>query len=114
MADRAPGMSSIAVTPMAAIKCRRPPRPSYRKWAAPTTRRARCLYIENEVLPIAAVSLNGGQGTRLSYGAWELPGAAAGQTLNLTDISGRTVSVQVAGGDGQNVMTGKQFPACAP
>jgi len=72
------------------------------------------VYIENEVLPIQSVTMNGGQATRLSYGAWQVPGAAAGQTLQLTDSSGRTISVQVTGGDGENTMTSAQFPACNP
>jgi hypothetical protein len=71
------------------------------------------VYIENEVLPIATVRVNGQNATRLFYGAWQLPGNAAGQTLMLTDISGRTITVQVNGGEGQNVMSGQQFPMCS-
>jgi len=71
------------------------------------------VYIENEVLPIQSVKMNGADATRLFYGAWQLPGGAAGQTLTLTDISGRTITVQATGTEGQNVMTGSQFPVCS-
>lgn len=71
------------------------------------------VYIENEILPIQTVAQNGGQGTRLSYGAWQLPGNAAGTTLTLTDVSGRSISVPVTGADAESDQdTGKQFPTC--
>ncbi len=69
------------------------------------------VYIENERLPIQSVTQNGGQATRLSYGAWQLPSNAAGTTLVLTDSSGRQVSVAVSGSTSDQD-TGKQFPAC--
>lgn len=69
------------------------------------------VYIENERLPIKSVSQNGGQATRLSYGAWQLPSNAAGSTLVLTDASGRTLSVPV-GSATSDQDTGKQFPTC--
>jgi expansin (peptidoglycan-binding protein) len=72
------------------------------------------VYIENEVLPIQTVEVNGAQATRLSYGAWQLPGGAAGQTLKLTDIAGHVITVQVTGSEGQNQSTGQQFPQCTP
>ena len=72
------------------------------------------VYIENEVLPIQSVTVNGAQATRLSYGAWQLPGNAAGQTLTLTDSGGSTITVQVIGSEGQNQSTGQQFPQCTP
>ncbi len=70
------------------------------------------VFIENVVLPLQSVSMNGQQASHLFYGAWQLPGNAAGAMLTLTDISGRSVMVQVSGGDGQNQNTGKQFPTC--
>jgi expansin (peptidoglycan-binding protein) len=70
------------------------------------------VYIENMILPIKSVEMNGGQGSHLFYGAWQLPGAVAGQTLKLTDISGRVISVMVNGGAGTNQDTGHQFPMC--
>jgi len=69
------------------------------------------VYIENERLPIQSVSQNGGQATRLSYGAWQLPSNAAGTTLVLTDSSGRTLSIPVNSSTSDQD-TGKQFPAC--
>jgi hypothetical protein len=72
------------------------------------------VYIENELLPIATVRMNNANATRLFYGAWQLPGQASGQTLTLTDISGRTITVQVNGTDGQNQMSSAQFPVCSP
>jgi len=69
------------------------------------------VYIENERLPIATVTQNGGQATRLSYGAWQLPSNAAGTTLVLTDSSGRQISVPVSSATSDQD-TGKQFPAC--
>ena len=69
------------------------------------------VYIENERLPIQSVTQNGGQATRLSYGAWQLPSNAAGTTLVLTDSSGRTLSIPVNSSTSDQD-TGKQFPAC--
>ena len=69
------------------------------------------VYIENERLSIQSVTMNGAQATRLSYGAWQLPGNAAGATLLLTDSSGRSISVTVSGSTSDQD-TGSQFPAC--
>ena len=77
------------------------------------TGNANQVYIENERLPIKSVTQNGGQATRLSYGAWQLPSNAAGSTLVLTDASGRTLSVPVGSGSAATDQdTGKQFPTC--
>lgn len=72
------------------------------------------LYIENVILAVKSVTMNGQQATRLSYGAWDLPGNAAGATLTLTDASNRTLTVRVPGSAaaGQDVDTGVQFPKC--
>ena len=72
------------------------------------------IFIENEVTPIATVSLNGVQATRQFYGAWHFANnIPAGATLTLTDIAGRTITVQVnSTTPNQNQDTGKQFPAC--
>jgi hypothetical protein len=55
--------------------------------------------------------MNGAQATRLSYGAWQLPGNAAGATLTLTDSGGRSISVAVTSSTSDQD-TGKQFPSC--
>lgn len=71
------------------------------------------VYIENIRLPIQTVDMNGQMATRLSYGAWQLPGDAAGQMLRLTDVAGRVVTIPVSGASaGENQMTSAQFPAC--
>jgi hypothetical protein len=72
------------------------------------------VYIENVVLPIAKVTVNGSAATHLSYGAWQLPSnAAVGQTLALTDAAGRTTNVQIASTSfSGNVSTGTQEPLC--
>ena len=67
------------------------------------------VYIENERLSIQSVTMNGAQATRLSYGAWQLPGNAAGATLLLTDSSGRSISIAVSGSTSDQD-TGSQFP----
>jgi hypothetical protein len=72
------------------------------------------VFIENTILPIKAVAMNGNQGNRLMYGAWQLPGNAAGATLTLTDLNDRTITVTIPGGAQalQNNDTGQQFPSC--
>jgi hypothetical protein len=72
------------------------------------------LFIENEITPIASVSMGGTQANRQSYGAWHFNGnIPAGATLTLTDIAGRTITVQVNSlTANQNQDTGKQFPKC--
>ncbi len=72
------------------------------------------VYIENVVLPIAKVTESGTSATHLSYGAWQLPSnAAVGQTLTLTDASGRVTNVQIASTSfSSNVSTGTQEPLC--
>jgi hypothetical protein len=70
------------------------------------------IFIENSILAITGVSMNGAAGTHLNYGAWQLNGNVAGQTLVLTDKAGRTLSVQIGGSADQSFDTGKQFPRC--
>jgi expansin len=72
------------------------------------------VYIENVVLPIASVTANGSSATHLSYGAWQLSGnATVGETLTLTDVSGRITNVQIASTSfSSNVGTGAQEPLC--
>jgi hypothetical protein len=72
------------------------------------------IYVENEILPIARITMNGSAATQLSYGAWQLPGNAAGATLTLTDIDGRSITVTVPGGasGSEGASSGAQFPAC--
>jgi len=72
------------------------------------------VYIENVVVPIATVTANGSSATHLSYGAWQLPSnASVGETLTLTDASGRITNVQIASTSfSSNVSTGTQEPLC--
>ena len=72
------------------------------------------IFIENEIAPIASVSINGTQAVRQFYGAWHIANnIPAGATLTLTDNVGRTITVVVnSTTQNQNQDTGKQFPAC--
>jgi hypothetical protein len=72
------------------------------------------IFIEGGVTAIASVTLNGAQATRQSYGAWHFSNnIAGGSTLMLTDLAGRSLSVQVNSTTAdQNQDTGKQFPKC--
>jgi len=72
------------------------------------------LFIENAVTAIQSVSLNGQMANRQSYGAWHFnANIPAGAMLNLTDIAGRTLTVEVKSTTmGQNQDTGVQFPKC--
>ena len=72
------------------------------------------IYIENELVPIEAVAMNGNQANRQSYGAWHFgANIANGANLTLTDIAGRTINVTVGSTNAnQNQDTGKQFPSC--
>jgi expansin len=72
------------------------------------------VYIENVVLPIASVTVNGAAATHLSYGAWQLPvNATVGLTLTLTDASGRVTNVKIADvNPSDNTSTGTQEPLC--
>lgn len=72
------------------------------------------VYIENVVLPIQAVSVNGQAAQHLSYGAWALPvNASVGLPLTLTDSSGRVTTVKIADTNpSDNTSTGTQEPLC--
>jgi hypothetical protein len=73
------------------------------------------VYIENELLPIVSVRTStGASGTHAQGGFWQLPGSlAVGQTLTLTDTSGRVVNAKIASTDQTaNVSSGVQFPMC--
>jgi hypothetical protein len=72
------------------------------------------IYIENAILALQSVTMNGSQANRQSYGAWHFGGnISAGATLTLTDVASRTITVTVANtNQGQNQDTGKQFPTC--
>ncbi|HLK93375.1 MAG TPA: cellulose binding domain-containing protein [Polyangia bacterium] len=72
------------------------------------------IYIENVVLPIASVSVNGAAATHLSYGAWQLPvNASVGLPLTLTDAAGRVTTVKIADTNpADNTSTGTQEPLC--
>jgi len=72
------------------------------------------VYIENVVLPIQSVSVNGQAAQHLSYGAWALPvNATVGLTLTLTDSSGRVTNVKIADTNpSDNTSSGTQEPLC--
>jgi hypothetical protein len=72
------------------------------------------VYIENVVLPIQTVTVNGGAATHLSYGAWQLPvNASVGLPLTLTDSSGRVTTVKITDTNpSDNTSTGSQEPLC--
>jgi hypothetical protein len=70
------------------------------------------MYIENEILPIQAVTCAGQTGSRTSYGAWHFGADIPGASCDLTDISGRKITVKAGSSQGQNVDTGAQFPKC--
>lgn len=72
------------------------------------------IYIENLIVPLQSVTMNGSQANRQSYGAWHFDGnISPGATLTLTDVVGRTIVVTVnSTTQGQNQDTGKQFPTC--
>ena len=64
------------------------------------------LYIQNLVLPVQSVTMGGQSGSHTSYGSWKFGAAVQGQSITITDVGGRTLTV-TANGD-----TGKQFPSC--
>src|SRR4029077_411333 len=70
------------------------------------------IYIENSILAITGVSMNGSAGTHLSYGAWQVNGNVAGQTLVLTNRAILTLSVVIVGSADVPFDTGRQFPRC--
>ena len=65
------------------------------------------IYIQNIPLPIQSVKMGGASGNHTSYGSWQFGSAVQGQTLTITDIAGRTITVTAGNGD-----AGKQFPGC--
>jgi hypothetical protein len=72
------------------------------------------VFIENTILAVKSVTVNGQQATHSFYGTWQLPvTSAAGQTLTVTDAGGRSITVSVTGaGANVNQDTGRQFPTC--
>ena len=70
------------------------------------------MFIENEILPIQAVTCGGQTGSRTSYGAWHFGSNMPGASCDLTDIAGRKITVTAGSTQGQNLDTGKQFPKC--
>jgi len=70
------------------------------------------MYIENMILPIQAVTCAGQAGSRTSYGAWHFGSNIPGASCDLTDVSGRVITVTAGSTQGQNLDTGKQFPKC--
>jgi hypothetical protein len=70
------------------------------------------IFIENEILPIKAVTCAGLTGSRTSYGAWHFSSNIPGATCDVTDISDRTITITAGSTQGQDVDTGRQFPKC--
>lgn len=72
------------------------------------------LYVENTILPIKDVLVNGRSSTKLSYGPWQLSKNAAGATVTIKDYSDRTITYTIPAGLGADTdkNTGLQFPAC--
>lgn len=65
------------------------------------------VYVQNMIVPIQSVKMGGSSGTHTSYGSWQFGSAVQGQMLTITDVAGRTITVNAGNGD-----TGKQFPGC--
>ncbi len=65
------------------------------------------VYVQNMIVPIQSVKMGGASGNHTSYGSWQFGSAVQGQTLTITDVAGRTITVTANGSD-----TGKQFPGC--
>lgn len=70
------------------------------------------IYIENTILPIKSVSMDGLEGKHLYYGTWQLPGIVLEKTITLTDAADRTITVVPKAEMGINYDTGTQFPKC--
>jgi len=64
------------------------------------------VYVQNLIVPVQSVKMNGAMGNHTSYGSWQFGSGVQGQMLTITDVAGRTITV-TANGD-----TGKQFPGC--
>jgi hypothetical protein len=65
------------------------------------------VYVQNMIVPIQSVSMNGQNGTHTSYGSWQFGSSVMGQTITITDVAGRVITATANGGN-----TGKQFPGC--
>jgi hypothetical protein len=65
------------------------------------------VYVQNTVVPIQSVSMNGANGNHTSYGSWQFGSAVQGQTITITDTAGRVITVTANNGN-----SGKQFPVC--
>lgn len=72
------------------------------------------LFIENTVLPLKSVTLDGEAGVRQAYGAWHWDVMVmVGATLVLTDVAGRSITISPTSTEAMKDQdTGKQFPAC--
>jgi expansin (peptidoglycan-binding protein) len=73
------------------------------------------IYIENVVLPVASVTLNGQAATHTAYGSWHWSNnLAAGSVLTITDIDGASITVTLAStSQDQNQQMSAQFPTCS-
>jgi len=71
-------------------------------------------FIENTVLNIKSVTVNGNSANRLSYGAWSVSNnLSSGQSMTITDYAGRSINYTISGtSQDQDQNTGLQFPAC--
>lgn len=70
------------------------------------------IFIENEIMPIAAVTCDGQTASRTSYGAWHFGANIPGATCEVTDIAGRKIGITVGSTQDQDVDTKVQFPKC--
>jgi expansin (peptidoglycan-binding protein) len=72
------------------------------------------IFIENGITAMKTVARGGENATRQAYGAWHFGTKLnQGDTLTLTDLAGRTITVQISSTSmNQNQDTGKQFPKC--
>jgi len=71
-------------------------------------------FVENTILPVKSVSMNGNSATRTSYGAWHFgSNLSSGNQLTITDYSDRTINYSVSNTSAdQDQNTGLQFPNC--
>ncbi len=70
------------------------------------------IFIENQILPIAAVTCNGEAASRTSYGAWHFGANVPGATCEVTDIAGRKIGITLGTVQNEDVDTKVQFPKC--
>ncbi|HEY5962288.1 MAG TPA: hypothetical protein VIV60_37285, partial [Polyangiaceae bacterium] len=70
------------------------------------------IFIENEIMPIAAVTCGSQTGSRTSYGAWHFSNNVKGESCSVKDAANRTITLVVGNTQDQDVDSGTQFPKC--